>query len=332
MNELYVSAILKFDNVQEELLVKLDGTYKESFLYIGKLLEDSTISSLSEDTNVVLKYSINDREYYILGKIEDIIEQEQFDKEMEETIKLNNALTDISNNFNSKEEYIMLKKYVLNNKIDNIKDLERQAIIITGKNLKYEPEEIDYENFHYDFSDEELEVIKKLDIPYTIEEIERWDPNNENNYEMICKVYDTIYDAIVNSKNRNETRILNRIMDEIFPKVDKKDVKEIHIFNLDRMDMNIIFLDEAGVYEIVSRKAKLYFKDGRTKIGYVGSDFKVNDDDCICIFESYDNERGFGDYNYYLLDDLYKVEVIENSIPRYKEKIDFEFNLPEIKW
>lgn len=327
MNDIVVRALICLDNVQESLAVRIISKFDNG--YVGKLLEDSEITSLSEESDIVLKYIEEEREYYILGLLKDFIEEEKYKKEAVDYLVLNSIMEDVNRNFNTTEEFNMLKKYIINNNVETPEDIERQAIVISGKNLKYTYEPIEEE---FEFTDEELEMIKKLELPFDIKDLEYWDDEDITCIEKNQMAYSAVDNAIKHSQMRKEKAIYESIMEKLFESVPEDEVREIHIFDLDNMEMDIKFLDEAGLHNIVSSKAKLYFNDGHTKVGYVGSDFKLDGEECICIFESYDKEKGFGNYNYYLLKDLKKVEVIKTNTPRYKEKIDFEFKLPKINW
>lgn len=314
-NYLKIKAVLKFDNYEENLSVKIISLYKESFHYVGQLLEDSKIIDIAKDSLVVLRYDDIVREFYILGLVDEILEDEKINEEIEKRCMSELLFKDVSNNFNDKEEFIMLKKYLLNNK-PNLKDAKRQMIVISGKNLKYEYPDIKEK---YDLNDEERNICKKIGLPYDFEE----ELDDEAFFENLIMVDD----ALRSSKSREDKRILSGLIDKLAPIVPEEEVKEIHLYDPIEDKTKCIFLDEAGVYEIVSKKAKLYFNDGETVVGYVGSDFEIYGQDCICIFESYDKERGFYNYNYYLLDDLKLVEAIENTVPRYKENINFDFEI-----
>ena len=325
MNDMIVKALVCMDNIQESLSVKLVAKFGSA--YVAKLLEDSEITSFSEGADIVLKYFEEDREYYIVGLLNDFVEEENYKRETIDYMILNSILNDVNVNFHTKEEFKMLKNYMKNNNITNPEDIERQAIVISGKNLKYNYEPIKEE---FDFTEEELELIQKLKLPFDIKDLEYWDDEDDSCIEKNQIAYSAVDEAIKSSQTRQEKAVYESIMEKLFESVPEDEVREIHIYDLDNWTFNIQFLDEAGVHRIVSRKAKLYFKNGDTKVGYVGSDFKHGNDECICIFESYDEEKGFGNYNCYLLKNLKKVEVIETITPRYLEKINFEFEVPEV--
>ena len=72
------------------------------------------------------------------------------------------------------------------------------------------------------------------------------------------------------------------------------------------------------------KAARAEFLNGTKKIGYLGSDFRDEDgDECLSLFEAYNESKGFYDYNIYKIKDALKIDVL--AYPR--EKIDFNFRI-----
>jgi hypothetical protein len=198
----------------------------------------------------------------------------------------------------------LIINYLINGNPKTVEDIYRQIYVINGKPIPYE--------YHYeeaepiDFSDEEQEVLDTICLPYDISD---FNTTNHNQDAFLQDVY-YIQKLINKEKDKKRKKILASILDTLAQPVPEEDVKEIHAY-FPNGEMERIFLDTAGVHEIVGKRSRLKFKNGKKLIGYVGTDFFDNDNNpCISIFEAFDERKGFYKYNLYKLDDLYGVDTL----------------------
>ena len=212
----------------------------------------------------------------------------------------------------------LLINFLINGNPKSVEDIYRQIYVINGKPIPFEYNYTEAES--YEFTKEEIELLKTICLPYDIDEI------NEPKNSIEAYLQDVYYmqKLIRREKDENKKRILNNILDKFAKPVPEEDVKEIHMFFASG-EMDRIFLDVAGVHEIVGKRSRLKFKNGKKIIGYVGSDFFDNEQNpCISIFESFDERKGFYDYNLYKLDDLYGVDTLYTN-----DLISFDELLPD---
>ena len=212
----------------------------------------------------------------------------------------------------------LLINYLINGNPKNVEDIYRQIYVINGRPIPFEYNYTEVES--YDFTEEEQEFLKTLTLPYDLDEIEVL----KNSVEAYLQDVYYIQKLIKKEQDEDKKKMLNEILDKFAKPVPEDQVKEIHIF-FENGEMDRVFLDVAGVHEIVGKRTRLKFKNGKKIIGYVGSDFFDDEHNpCISIFESFDERQGFYDYNLYKLDDLYGVDTLYTN-----DLINFDEILPE---
>lgn len=208
------------------------------------------------------------------------------------------------------EERNMLIKYMLNGEPVDQRDIYRQAFVIRSKPLPYNAKKLDY----IDLSNEEKQLVNKYNIP-----------NSFNDNLTLNELYSNIkwLEKEKVNMNEQELELTNNLIDEkLSPMIPTNQNKEIHIY--EGNNITTLFLDKEGLANICGLKAKLYFKNDTSIVGFIGSDIKDNK---LSIYEEYDESKGFYDYNSYDIDEIIRIDAIKLDIPRYKEKIDFEIEL-----
>lgn len=208
------------------------------------------------------------------------------------------------------EERNMLIKYMLNGEPADQRDIYRQAFVIRSKPLPFNAPKIGL----FELTMAEKQLVKKYNVP-----------NSFNDALTLNELYTNIK-ALEKAKfnmNEEELETVNNLIDEkLLPKIPNSQAKEIHVYD-DNKDYITLYLDKDGLANICGLKAKLYFKNDTSIVGYIGSDIKDNK---IYIYEEYDETKGFFDYNSYDLDDILKIDAIRSNIPRYMEDINFSFD------
>lgn len=275
--------------ITEEVAEHIEGFYnvREAFAYYKKMLE-------------------KDLMYYLNTITED-------EKEIQQIVDAIDSYDDI----------IKMIEYLTNDEKKTIEDIIRQAYVISDVEIPYERKNL---KVKCKLTKEQIQEIEELNVPYSIKEIEKV-VNKENDIEqemnMILANYVYLEKLSKKTKNRKIKNILKVFENEYMPSVPNKEVKEIHVY-FPNYDEELLFLDEEGLHQVVGKKAKVEFLDGNRKIGYLGSDFKDKDgDECLGLFESYDESKGFYNYNTYKIKDVLRMDVL--YYPR--EKIDFSFQI-----
>ena len=209
----------------------------------------------------------------------------------------------------------MIINYLLNGNPKSVEDIYRQIYVVMAKPIPIQLTPKDMEPFNFTF--EEQEVLKNICLPYDFDELEQ-------KYlfeEYMTDVY-YLQKLIRLEKDEQKKKIINDILDKIAKPIPEDKVKEIHVF-YDDGEMEKIFLDVAGVHQIVGKKTRLRFKDGKRVIGYAGSDFYDNDGNpTVALFENFDERKGFFNYNLYKIDDLVGADTLyTNDLISFKEII-----------
>ncbi len=235
---------------------------------------------------------------------------------------ITNNLTEIKQILSTIGNYnnmISLIKYLTNGEEKDTKDIIRQAYVISNEPIPFNRE---IKPQKCNLTKEQIAELEDLNIPFSIKEIKK-NKNYESQTEMILINFIYLDKIAKKTKKAQVKKMLKIYEDEYFPTVPKKEVKEIHIYYPD-YDEEVIFLDEEGLHQVTGKKAKVEFLDGNKIIGYLGSDFKDKDgDECLSLFEAYDEKRGFYDYHTYKLKDTLRMDVL--YYPRHE--INFEFNI-----
>ncbi len=214
---------------------------------------------------------------------------------------------------------IRLIDYITNEEDKNKDDVIRQAYVIADEPIP----------FHKVTSKDKIKLSKKqikefdeINMPYSIKDLERED-DEDTNLMMTLADSDYLNKLAKKSKDMRIKEIVKIFENEFMPEVPIKDIKELHVYFQD-YDEDLLFLDEEGLHKVVGKKARIEFLDGTTKIGYLGSDFSDKDgDDCLGLFEAYDDYKGFYDYHMYKIKDVLRGDVL--FYPR--ESIDFSFEI-----
>ena len=210
---------------------------------------------------------------------------------------------------------VILMEYMANGDKKSLKDILRQAYMIADAPMEYHPSE--YKRAKLSLTKEQIKEFDKLNMPYSIKEIEKEskDGDIETELEMTMADYHFLEKQVKKLKTSHIKKMKKLFEDEYFPIVPEEEVKEIHVYYED-MNEEILFLDEEGLRQVVGKKAKVDFLNGDTKIGYIGCDFKDDEgDDCVGLFEAYDNYdkyeyyKGFFDYHLYKLKDILRMDV-----------------------
>lgn len=213
-------------------------------------------------------------------------------------------------------------KYIANGEDKNIKDIVRQAYVISNVSIPFEritPK------FKPDITKEERKELDNLNIPYSINELYKAMRENEHEYltQMTVADYLCLQKILKKNKDKKIKKLYKKFEDEFASPVPEEDVKEMHLYYPD-FDEGISFMDEERLHEVVGKKARIEFLDGTKKVGYLGSDFRDEDgDECVSLFEAYNENKGFYNYNTYKIKDTLKMDVL--AYPR--EKIDFNFRI-----
>ena len=214
---------------------------------------------------------------------------------------------------------IRLIDYLTNEEDKEKEDVLRQAYVIADEPIPFYRET---PKAKIKLSKEQIKEFDALSMPYSIKELKNED-DEDTNLMMTIADSDYLNKLAKKSKDKRTKELVKIFENEFMPEVPIKDVKELHVYFPD-YDEDLLFLDEEGLHKVVGKKAKIEFMDGTKKVGYLGSDFKDQDgDDCLGLFEAYDDYKGFYDYHIYKIKDLLRGDVL--YYPR--ESINFSFDI-----
>ena len=222
-------------------------------------------------------------------------------------------------------DIIHLMEYITNDDEHDAKDLIRQAYVINGDPIPYERPILKEK---VKLTKKQRKELDDLNLPYSIKELEDED-DIDVGLHMTFADADYLGYLVKKTKDSKTEKLLELFKAEFMPEVPEEKVKELHVY-FDNYDEDLLFMDEEGLHKVAGQKAKIEFLDGKKKVGYLGSDFKDEDDDeCLGLFEAYDEAKGFYDYHIYKLKDLLRADVL--FYPR--EDIDFglEIKVRDIK-
>lgn len=214
---------------------------------------------------------------------------------------------------------IRLINYITNEVDKDKKDIIRQAYVIANEPIPFYKKA---SKAKIKLSKEQINEFDVLNMPYSIKELKK-EKDADTIVMMTLIDSDYLNKLAKKSKDKRIKKLVKVFENEFMPEVPIKDVKELHVYFKD-YDEDILFLDEESLHKVVGKKAKIEFLNGTKKVGYLGSDFKDDDgDDCLGLFEAYDDYKGFYDYHIYKIKDLLRGDVL--FYPR--EEINFEFDI-----
>ena len=216
-------------------------------------------------------------------------------------------------------DMINLLKYITNDDEHDAKDIIRQAYVINGDPIPYERPAIKEK---VKLTKKQRKELDDLNLPYSIKELED-EEDFEVGLHMTFADADYLDNLVKKTKDSKTEKLLEIFKSEFMPEVPEEKVKELHVY-FDDYDEDLLFMDQEGLHKVAGKKARIEFLDGKRKVGYLGSDFKDEDgDECLGLFEAYDEAKGFYDYHIYKLKDLLRADVLFYL----REDIDFGFEI-----
>jgi len=228
----------------------------------------------------------------------------------------------VKNIVKSGDRKLAFIKYLKNNELKDEVDILRQAYVIERRPLVVV---VPSRSNCFNLSKEEINELDYIisDMDLSIEKLK----TESDGYvdEDLNDIYRELNDTIMNTEDKDVKAkyitIKNKVFPEIIAGVNKTII--VHLLNGIKKAYS---MTSYNLNRIVGQKTRLLFKDGSSIIGFSGFEFLDDDlEDCVTLFENYDENKGFYDFNAFKLESIMQIDCVLD----FNGDINFEFNVKE---